>query len=74
MTTNRHMMTPKKKYAKPTVKVAKWELNEAICETVKASPCIHVIDEFGGTTRTDHRQSTAAGGIDWQDWPGNSNR
>lgn len=26
------MMTPKKKYAKPTVKVAKWELNEAICD------------------------------------------
>ena len=24
-------MNPKKKYAKPTVKLAKWELNEAIC-------------------------------------------
>ena len=28
------MMTPKKKYAKPTLKVAKWELNEAICNSV----------------------------------------
>ena len=32
MTTNK--MNPKKKYAKPTVKLAKWELNEAICNNV----------------------------------------
>ena len=35
MTTNK--MNPKKKYAKPTVKLAKWELNEAICQTVSCN-------------------------------------
>ncbi len=74
MTTNK-MNPKKKKYAKPTVKLAKWELNEAICQTVyEASPCIHVVDDFAGNTRIDHRQSTAPGGIEWQDWPGNTNR
>lgn len=28
------MNPKKKKYAKPTVKLAKWELNEAICNNV----------------------------------------
>ena len=30
-------MNLKKKYAKPTVKLAKWELNEAICQTVSCN-------------------------------------
>lgn len=37
MTTNK--MNPKKKYAKPTVKLAKWELNEAICNLNNVANC-----------------------------------
>lgn len=64
----------KKEYTKPMVKPIKWDFNTAICNTVyMASPCIKVIDETGGTTRIDHRYSTAAGGIEWNNWPGTGN-
>ncbi len=64
----------KKEYTKPSIKLVEWEFSKTICSTVyKASPCIHIVDETGGTTRIDHRSSTAANGIQWNNWPGTSN-
>ena len=47
MTTNK-MNPKKKKYAKPTVKLAKWELNEAICQTVSCNSYTQCFDIPGG--------------------------
>ena len=64
----------KKEYTKPSIKLVEWEFSKTICSTLyTASPCIHIVDETGGTTRIDHRSSTAAGGITWNNWPGTSN-
>lgn len=64
----------KKEYTKPSIKLVEWEFSEAICSTVyTASPCIKIVDASGGTTRIDHRSSTAAGGIKWNNWPEASN-
>lgn len=61
----------KKEYTKPRIKLVEWEFSEAICNTVyTASPCIHIVDETSGTTRIDHRYSSEAGGIQWNNWPG----
>ena len=64
------MMTPKKKYAKPTVKVAKWELNEAICETVmKVSPerCFDVRVNSGNIHNSVIQVNQGNNDIRW-DW------
>ena len=59
MTTNK-MNPKKKKYAKPTVKLAKWELNEAICNNpvvcLSYTKCLDVQGDSGKTgveTRRD---------------------
>lgn len=49
MTTNK-MNPKKKKYAKPTVKLAKWELNEAICNNpvcLSYTKCLNVQGDSG---------------------------
>ena len=55
------MMTPKKKYAKPTVKVAKWELNEAICNNpmcLSYRKCISIEKGTAGTIIEDRKDQT----------------
>ena len=55
------MMTPKKKYAKPTLKVAKWELNEAICNSVTTcsdKPMCFEIPGGNGVGRFDIRDNS----------------
>lgn len=57
MTTNK--MNLKKKYAKPTVKLAKWELNEAICQTVTCNSytrCFEV-NAGSGLFQTETRET-----------------
>lgn len=59
MTTNK--MNPKKKYAKPTVKLAKWELNEAICNNVTClsyRKCITIEKGTKGSITEDRRDFT----------------
>ena len=60
----------KKEYTKPTAKVVEWDFNEAVCSTTvyNASLCISIHDEFGGTTRIDHRSSSDANSITWNRW------
>lgn len=57
MTTNK-MNPKKKKYAKPTVKLAKWELNEAICQTVSCNSYTQCFDVAPGTSiiQTENRR------------------
>ena len=54
------MNPKKKKYAKPTVKLAKWELNEAICNCNNVANCsdkpvCFEIQEGNGAGRFDFR-------------------
>lgn len=64
----------KKEYTKPSIKLVEWEFSKTICSTVyTASPCIKIVDDNEGNTRIDHRSSTPAGKIEWNNWPGTSN-
>lgn len=69
MTTNK-MNPKKKKYAKPTVKLAKWELNEAICNNVTClsyRKCFDIKSGSGMTGVETRRDVTG----EW--WPVGSN-
>lgn len=65
-------MNPKKKYAKPTVKLAKWELNEAICQKttiMQISPnrCFDVKVDSGNSHNSVIQVTQGNNDIRW-DW------
>ena len=60
----------KKEYTKPSIKLVEREFSKTICSTVyTASPSIKIVDDYGGTTRVDHRSSNTEGSIKWNNFP-----
>ena len=57
------MKEKKKVYVKPTITVAEWDFNEAVCQTIyKCSNCIRVNE--GGSKRV--RLNVWDGDVEWK--------
>lgn len=57
------MKEKKKVYAKPTITVAEWDFNEAVCHTVyQCSDCIRVVES--GSKRV--RLNVWGGEVEWK--------
>lgn len=70
-------MEGKKKYVKPEMRVAEWDFNEAVCDSVMVmSKCINVTlpTDGSGVQAVDIRGDYTEGSdLNWSKWPSSNN-